>query len=107
MVREILGEGEEISTKDTESYYSILYQGKVNRWLLRYMSDKRQPCIYMCVPLTDERKREITRAGLQIGTGDSIILSQPEHLARIAGIVFDALEHCKDDNNFKRAGKTD
>ncbi|PAT41193.1 type I restriction endonuclease subunit R [Vandammella animalimorsus] len=100
---EILGAQADITAKDTESYYSLLYQGKVNRWLLRYQADKRQPCIFVCVPLTEHRKKEIERAGLQIGTGDSILLNQPEHLARIAGIVFDALEYCRDDNNFKRA----
>ncbi|MDO5623814.1 MAG: type I restriction endonuclease [Pseudomonadota bacterium] len=103
VVTEILGEQADISAKDTESYYSILYQGKNNRWLLRYQAERRQPCIFVCVPLTDQRKREIERAGLQLGAGDSILLSQPEHLARITGIVFDALEHCRDDNNFKRA----
>jgi len=55
------------------------------------------------VPLTDERKHEIARAGLQLGTGDTILLGQPEHLARISGIVFDALAYCQDDANFKRS----
>lgn len=99
---EMLGEQASISAKDTESYYSILYQGKVNRWLLRYQADKRQPCIFVCVPLNEQRKREIERAGLQLGAGESILLNQPEHLARIAGIVFDALDYCRDDDNFKR-----
>ncbi len=105
VVQGILGDDADIAAKDTESYYSVLYQNKVNRWLLRYQSEKRQPCIFMCVPLTEDRKREIARAGLQLGTGDSILLAQPEHLARISGIVFDALEHCKDDANFKRSGQ--
>lgn len=103
VAKEILGPQADITAKDTESYYSILYQGKVNRWLLRYQADKRQPCIFVCVPLTEPRKKEIERAGLQLGAGDSILLSQPEHLARIAGIVFDALDYCRDDNNFKRS----
>jgi len=103
IVQEILGDAAEISAKDTESYYSVLYQNKVNRWLLRFHSDKRQPCISVCVPLTDERKHEIARAGLQLGTGDTILLGQPEHLARISGIVFDALAYCQDDANFKRS----
>ena len=103
VVQGILGEGADLSAKDTESYYTVLYQNKVNRWLIRYQAEKRQPCIFVCVPLTDERKREIARAGLQLGAGDSILLNQPEHLARITGIVFDALEYCKDDANFKRA----
>lgn len=102
VVKEILGEDANLIAKDTESYYSILYQGKVNRWLLRYQSDKRQPCIFFCVPLDERRKQEIQRAGLQLGAGDSVLLNQPEHLARVAGIIFDALEFCRDDNNFKR-----
>lgn len=102
VVKEILGEEAEVSAKDTESYYTILYQGKVNRWLLRYLADKRQPCIFVCVPLTEQHKHEITRAGLQMGANNSILLSQPEHLARITGIVFDALHYCQDDGNFKR-----
>lgn len=105
MVQSILGDGVDIVAKDTESYYSVLYQNKVNRWLLRYQAEKRQPCISVCVPLTDERKREIARAGLQVGAGDTILLSQPEHLARISGIVFDSLAYCQDDTNFKRAGQ--
>lgn len=105
VVQGILGESADVSAKDTESYYTVLYQNKVNRWLLRYQAEKRQPCIFVCVPLTDERKREIARAGLQLGAGDSILLSQPEHLARITGIVFDALEYCKDDANFKRSSQ--
>lgn len=105
VVRSILGEGLDITAKDTESYYTVLYQNKVNRWLLRYQADKRQPCIFVCVPWTEERKREVARAGLQFGAGGSILLNQPDHLARITGIVFDALEHCKNDENFKRAGQ--
>lgn len=104
VVQDILGENAEISPKDTESYYSVLYQGKTNRWLLRYLSEKKQPAVTFCMPLTDERKREITRAGLELGAGNSILISQPEHLARIPGLVFDALEHCRDDKNFSRKG---
>lgn len=102
VVKEILGSEVELTSKDTESYFSVLYQNKVNRWLLRYQAEKKQPCIYVCVPLTDERKREISRAGLQLGAGDSILLNNPEQLSRITGIVFDALEYCRDDANFKR-----
>lgn len=102
VVREILGQDIDLVAKDTESYFSVLYQGKVNRWLLRYQAEKKQPCIYVCVPLTDERKREIARAGLHLGAGESILLSSPDQLSRIAGILFDALEYCRDDGNFKR-----
>ncbi len=102
VVRDILGDEVELAPKDTESYFSVLYQNKVNRWLIRYQADKRHPAIAICVPITDERRREVARAGLQIGAGDTILLSQPDHLARIPGIVFDALEYCRDDANFKR-----
>lgn len=41
-------------------------------------------------------------AVLELGAGNSIVINQPEHLVRISGLVFDALEHCLDDNNFSR-----
>lgn len=104
IVKDVLGDNE-ITYKDTESYFIVLYGGKANRWLVRYWGDKKQPAITVCVPLTEERKHEISRAGLQLGAGDQIIIMQPEHLARIPGILFDALEYCKNDNNFKRKEK--
>lgn len=108
VAQDILGPATDIVAKDTESYYALLYQGKTNRWLIRYFADRKTPHIQVCVPLTDERRREIARAGLEIGASDSILLPQPEHLMRIAGILCDALDYCRDDNNFKRgqdAGK--
>lgn len=102
VVKSIVGDSEEIGAKDTESYYSVLYQGKVNRWLVRYHSDKRSPYIQTCVPMTEERKREVERAGMVFGINDTILLPNPEHLFRISGIVFDALKYAKDDANFKR-----
>lgn len=104
IVRDIVGQDVDLTAKDTESYYSVLYQGKVNRWLLRYHADKKQPAIQIIVPITEARRREVERAGLQFGPGDAILLPQPEHLLRISGIVFDALAHCQDDGNFKRGG---
>ncbi len=102
VVQDILGHETEIGAKDTESYYSVLFQSKVNRWLLRYQGDKKQPSVTFCVPMTDERKQEVTRAGLEMGAGDSVLISQPEHLARISGIIFDCLDYCTDDANFRR-----
>ncbi len=102
VVLDILGNEVDVSPKDTESYFAVLYQGKVNRWLIRYHAEGKNPRIQVCIPMTDDRRREVARAGLQLGTGDSILLPQPEHLARIPGIVFDALSHVIDDNNFKR-----
>lgn len=102
VVQDILGASAEIEPKDTESYYSVLYQGKVNRWLVRYYADKKTPRVQLCVPLTDERRREIARAGLEIGAADAVLLASPDHLMRIAGIVADAHSYCQDDANFKR-----
>lgn len=99
---DILGGSAEVISKDNESYYALLYQGKVNRWLVRYYADGKNPRIQVCVPMTAERRREVMRAGLQLGAGDSILLPQPEYLMRIPGLVFDAYEYCRDDNNFKR-----
>lgn len=106
-VRDILGDSADVMPKDTESYFSVLYQGKTNRWLLRYQGDKRQPAVTFCVPLTDAHKREIARAGLQLGAADSVLLAQPEHLSRISGLVFDSLAYSQDDANFRRARAAD
>lgn len=38
-------EGTELVGKDTESYFTVLYQGKVNRWLLRYLDRSKQPTV--------------------------------------------------------------
>lgn len=99
---EILGETSEVSGKDTESYYALLFQGKTNRWLLRYWADRKQPGIQVCVELTADRKREIARAGLDVGSNDVISLPSPEHLMRLAGIVFDSLDYCRNDENFRK-----
>jgi hypothetical protein len=105
IVHGITGLEKEITGKDTETYYNILYQNKTNRWLLRYYGNKKQPTAHFCVPLTDARKAEIARAGLVQGTGDAVILQRPEDLLRLSGIVFDALTFCQDDNNFKHKDK--
>lgn len=99
---DILGVEADVVGKDTESYYALLYQGKTNRWLLRYWADRKQPGIQVCVDLTPERRREIARAGLDIGSGDTIVLPSPEHLMRIPGILFDALTYCRDDEHFRK-----
>lgn len=102
VVSNILGSDVEIQPKDTESYFSILYQGKNNRWLMRFHADKKTPSVVLCIPLTDERKHEIRRAGLDVGAGDAIQIGSPENMMRIAGLVFDVLSYCQDDSNFKR-----
>lgn len=102
VVQKILGDKADICAKDTESYFSILFQGKTTRWLMRYYADKRTPYIQVCVPMTEERKREVIRAGITLGTGDSILLPTPEHLFRISGIIFDTLAQVSAERNLKR-----
>lgn len=101
IVTDVLGK-EEIQGRDTESYYAILFQGKVNRWILRYWGDKKLPRVQFIIPLSDSHKEEISRARLTMGPNDSVILEKPDHLMRLTGILNDALSFCEDDNNFKR-----
>lgn len=88
-------------SKDTESYFAILYQGKTNRWLIRYNTNKKRPTIQFIVPFSDEYKKEIMRAGLDIANSDSVYIDSPEDLMRLPGLLFDSLAYCQEDNNFK------
>lgn len=92
---------EDIHPKDTESYYTILYQNKVNRWLLRYHGCRKRPILQFGIVLNDEQRREITRAGLEMANTEHILLDRPEHIQRITGLIFDALAYCKNDDNFR------
>ncbi|HIJ81060.1 MAG TPA: type I restriction endonuclease subunit R [Desulfuromonadales bacterium] len=93
---------EEIVGKDTESYYSVLYQNKTNRWIIRYVGDKKKTQVYFPIELTEQHKAGINKCGLEFGSGGSIILDKPESVMRLSVVIFDALAYCLDDNNFKR-----
>ncbi len=95
--------GEDLVARDNESYYSICYQGKTNRWLFRFWGDKKRPTVKFIEPLTTELIAEVERAGLSISSGEQIILDKPENLYRLAGLVRQAIEYCKNDDNFKRS----
>ncbi|ASU16468.1 type I restriction endonuclease [Actinobacillus pleuropneumoniae] len=97
----ILGESVGLVSKDTESYFSILYQGKSNRWILRYFDNKQHPCINVPLELLDIHRAEIQRAGLDI-SGNNIIIDRPENVLRISGLIRDCLEYCQNDENFAR-----
>ncbi|WGE42877.1 type I restriction endonuclease [Actinobacillus equuli] len=97
----ILGESVELVAKDTESYFSILFQGKSNRWILRYFDNKQHPCINVPLELLDIHRAEIQRAGLDI-TGSNIIIDRPENILRISGLIRDCLVYCQNDENFAR-----
>ena len=98
---DILGCDVEIILKDTETYCALLYQGKVNRWLLRHRADKKIPTIEFCVPMTPERSAEIARAGLELSQSGQIKLAKPEYIYRLAGLLFDCYEYAKNDENFR------
>jgi hypothetical protein len=100
IVQDILP-GEPLHGKDTESYYTVLYQNKVNRWLLRFSGDKKRPAVQFIVALSPQHETEIKRAGLEVGPGNQVVIDKPENLMRIPGLLFDALAFCKNDENFK------
>ncbi|NBH76237.1 MULTISPECIES: type I restriction endonuclease [Rodentibacter] len=100
-VKMILGDEIDIIAKDTESYFSILYQGKSNRWVLRYYDNKQRPSIIIPIELTEEHQREIQRAGLEVAS-NQIILDYPENILRISGLIRDSLEYCTNDENFRK-----
>lgn len=93
----------ELVSKDTESYYSILFQNKNNRWLFRYDVNRKRPTIQFIVPMDEHRKLELSRAGLEVQTNGQVFLDKPEHIYRAVGILKDCLDYCSNDENFKRA----
>jgi|SRR5690554_302208 len=97
---------DELSARDTENYFSIVYGGKSNRWILRFWGDKKRPAVQFIEPITEAHRAEAIRAGLEIGTNGQILLDKPENLYRLAGIVHDALLYCKNDDNFRRGSRT-
>jgi len=97
----------EITGRDTESYYAVCYQGKNNRWLLRYHGDKGVPCISFNIPMNQERTKQAARAGLIVQPNNTIALVKPEHLMKLSNIIVDALEYCQNDENFRKKDKED
>lgn len=95
-----------LSSKDTESYYSIIVQNKNNRWLFRYDVNRKRPTIQFIVPIDEQRKIELSRSGLEIQANGSIFLDKPEYIYRAVGILKDSLEYCVNDDNFKRSTNT-
>ena len=93
----------DLSIKDTESYFSILFQNKNNRWLFRYDVNRKRPTIQFNIDIDDQRKLELNRAGLEVLNNGLIHLDKPEHIYRAVGILRDCLEYCSNDDNFRRS----
>lgn len=101
LIVRIVGEDIDVQHKDTESYFSVLFQGKTNRWIVRYFDNKQRPAIQLPIELTDDVVREVTRSGLEV-SGNYIIIEYPENILRISGLIMDSLEYCQNDDNFSR-----
>lgn len=91
----------EIIGKDTESYYTILFQGKTNRWILRYWGDKGRPQISFQLPFNDQHKAIIARGGMEILPSGNILIDKPENLVKLSPIVMDVLSYCQNDDNYR------
>ncbi|EJI5073123.1 type I restriction enzyme HsdR N-terminal domain-containing protein [Salmonella enterica] len=102
-VKQIVGEQYDMQYKDTESYFGIMYEGKTNRWLIRYF-DKREPYVMFRIDLTDVQLNEISRAGLEVVSG-RVHINTPDDVLRVSGIVMDAFEFVKNDENFRKSTK--
>ncbi|EAW1285929.1 type I restriction endonuclease subunit R [Salmonella enterica subsp. enterica serovar Javiana] len=100
-VKQIVGEQYDMQYKDTESYFGIMYEGKTNRWLIRYF-DKREPYVMFRIDLTDVQLNEISRAGLEVVSG-RVHINTPDDVLRVSGIVMDAFEFVKNDENFRKS----
>ena len=96
----------ELFAKDTESYFSVLFQNKNNRWLFRYDVNRKRPTIQFAVAIDDYRKKELERAGLEVQNNGQVFLDKPEHIYRAVGILKDCLDYCSNDDNFKRASNS-
>ncbi len=103
LTKSLLPENAQVDAKDTESYYSVLANGKVNRWILRYFDGKkRQPAIILPINLTDSDVVFIQNSGLEMINSNQIVLEQPEYILRIAYLIRKSYDFCCDDNNFRR-----
>ncbi|MDN0122028.1 type I restriction endonuclease [Yersinia aleksiciae] len=101
----LLGEGADLSAKDTASYYNILYQGKSNRWVVRYFDSKQRPSIILPIELDEKAVAEVERAGLELAPGNQIIIDRPENILRLSGLISDSYNYCVDDDNFRNKKK--
>lgn len=97
----IIGPAYELQAKDTESYYSILFQGKTNRWLVRYYDKKNRSNIQLPIDINEITGNEIKRAGLE-HDNNRIFIEHPEDVLRISGLILDSLQYVQNDENFRK-----
>lgn len=100
-IASIVGHEHDLHAKDTESYYSVLYQGKTTRWLVRYHDKKNRSSIQLPIELNTIALNEIRRAGLECDNS-RIFIEKPEDVLRISGLILDSLQYVRDDENFRK-----
>lgn len=100
-VQLVLDNNPDLCWKDTESYFSILYQNKTNRWVLRYYGNRQTPYIVLPFDLTEVQQQEISRAKLTTVNNNGIVMEHPANILRISGLINDSLVYCQDDDNFR------
>lgn len=104
-VCQIVDKPNEITYKDNETYFSILYQGKSNRWLCRQYAEKSGFSLIIPFDLTNDHKQEILRAGLELKeltNRTMIMINQSEDIFRLSGIIRDCFAYCQDNENFRK-----
>lgn len=94
----------DVVMKDTESYFAVLYQGKVNRWLYRYYGDRKTPSIQFIIEIENVPTlfSELIKAGLTIQNGN-VVLPTPDDILRIPQIIKDCYDYCQNDENFSKS----
>lgn len=100
-ITSIIGTEHDIQYKDTASYFGVLFQGKTNRWIVRYYDKKSRSSIQLPIELNDVTINEISRAGLTCDAS-RIYMENPEDILRISGLVLDSFEYVKNDENFRK-----
>ncbi len=101
LVKSILPADANIEAKDTENYYSILVDGKTNRWICRYFDNKKRPSVVLPIKLNEADIANVESCGLEM-SGNHIIIDTPENVLRIAFMLRGTYEFCLDDENFRR-----
>ncbi|ECK3128895.1 type I restriction endonuclease subunit R, partial [Salmonella enterica] len=79
-INQILQTDDSITYKDTESYFSVLLDGKTNRWIVRFY-DKKASYITFPIKLNEVQLNEIRRARLK-ADGNKINITRPDDVLK-------------------------
>ncbi|MCA8720278.1 hypothetical protein LGP01_21205, partial [Escherichia coli] len=90
-----------ISYQELVRTFPILFQGKTNRWLVRYYDKKNRSNIQLPIDINEITGNEIKRAGLE-HDNNRIFIEHPEDVLRISGLILDSLQYVQNDENFRK-----